>query len=84
LDGGGSDWQAIYLSVSDYFRLCFESEAGVSSDTAALFDLKTGTLLVTRGQKVLKKVDLVDAFIKAGRRIEPLAADLLSTLRRGK
>jgi hypothetical protein len=82
LDAGSSEWESIYFSVSNLFRLCFEPDDGGSAKSAALFDLEKGTLRLMQGLKVRKKVDMMEAFIKAGRRVEPLAADSLSFLRR--
>lgn len=84
LDAGSSDWVSIYFSVSNLFRLCFESDGGGSATTSALFDLETGTLLMTQGPKVRKKIDVMDTFVRADRQVEPLAADSISFLRRHK
>lgn len=81
VDSGGN-WQSVYFDVADFLRLgsaCEDEKAG----TEILFDMQHAVALVIRQDRVVEKVELMEAYVEFGRRIEPLAANLLSRIARG-
>ncbi len=83
VDSGQLDWQRAYLDVSPLLRIA-PSTGEATAPTECLMDMQAGQVLVQRHGKTTETVDVAQAYAAAGRRLEPLAARLLATLRGGK
>lgn len=80
LDAGRLDWQQAYLDVASLLRI---APAGPTPPVAWLADMNAGTLICVRQGEPVETVDIAHAYAQAKRRLEPLAAKLLVTLRGG-